>query len=120
MEINEGKLFIVQEELPAAQGNFMEQKAGMSANNSKPRQWTRIGIPAESIPRLYSIDGHLYGANEESVVEFTDGGTTTRLLASPRRRPAASSLDALDSLCTPTLFHGPGVQLRISTCAAIY
>lgn len=70
----------------------------------KTRQWHVLDIPGQKQSTLSVIDGHLYAANGENIFEIMDGGKGTRLLASTRRRPAASSLDSIDGFGSPGLF----------------
>jgi hypothetical protein len=57
----------------------------------------------------------LYAASDENIFEITENGKGTHILASTRRRPAASALDLLSSLGSPVLFSG----LNHSLCASI-
>jgi len=77
------------------------------------RQWKTLDVRVQPNTGLDALDGHLYAVNRESIFEITDGGKGTRILASTRRRPAASALDSLDSLGSPVLFSRPNHSLGV-------
>jgi hypothetical protein len=60
---------------------------------------------------LFGLNGRSFAVNASTVLEIIDHGKSTRVLASNRRRPAASLLDA-EALGQPFLFEGPGHSLR--------
>jgi Ca2+-binding EF-hand superfamily protein len=72
--------------------------------NFKTQNWQVLAFPEQQQSTLYAIDGHLYSVNNESILEITDDGQGTRILASTRRRPAAATLDSLDGFGSPILF----------------
>ena len=74
--------------------------------------WDRLQIPVEKASRIFAIADHLYAANDECIVELLNKGEGTRVLASCRRRPVKSTLDALESLGEVVLFPGPGNSVR--------
>lgn len=76
------------------------------------RCWERLEIPIEKASRLFTVGARFYAATDECIVELTDGGHSTRILASCRRRPVASALDALDGYGDLTLFPGPENSVR--------
>jgi hypothetical protein len=55
---------------------------------------------------LFTVAGHLFATDENTILEITDGGQGTRILASTRRRPAESTLDSLDNLGSPSPIAG--------------
>jgi hypothetical protein len=75
------------------------------------KQWETLNVRVQNNSRLFAVDGHLYAADPEGILEITDGGKGTHILASTRRRPAASALDSLDNLGWPILFGGPNHSL---------
>jgi hypothetical protein len=85
----------------------------------KTAQWKALPISDGSDYALFVVNDRLYAANPATVIEITEDGTATRLLASARRQPPASALDG-----QPTgrsmLFEGPGHSLRITTRNKIY
>jgi hypothetical protein len=98
------------------QGNFYLSEGGqVKKYDFKTRQWGTLNIPSQNNSQLYAIDGRLFTANEESIIEITDGGKGTHILAGTRRRPAASALDSLGGLGSPVLFSG----LNRSLCAIV-
>ena len=83
------------------------------------QRWQVLPISDGGHYELFAVHAHLYAANQNLIFEIVDGGNGTRLMASNRRRPAASALDTQD-LGTPTLFAGPGHSLRVSTKNKIF
>src|ERR1039457_7194058 len=79
------------------------------------RDWQKLDIPEEGDCNLFAVDGHLFTTGQNTIVEIRDNGKSTRILASARRRPAASILDSLSSLGSPVLFSG----LNHTLCASI-
>jgi TolB-like protein len=84
----------------------------MQKSDFQGKQWHKLVFPGQKRLRLFVVSGGLFAANEESIFEIANGGATTHILASCRRRPAASTLDALDTLGKVTLFPGPNRSLR--------
>jgi Ca2+-binding EF-hand superfamily protein len=82
------------------------------------QQWQTLKISDGNNYELFTVNGHLYAANGSVIFEITDGGAATQILASARRRPPVSVLDALD-FGTPVLFEGPNHSLRVSTGSKI-
>lgn len=78
------------------------------------REWRNLAIPETGDCELFVVNEHLYAANGSMILELLDENGHTRLLASMRRRPAASSLDSED-FGTPVLFEGPEHSLRVAT-----
>jgi hypothetical protein len=83
------------------------------------RQWRVLACSNGDNYELFNVNGHLYAANENGMIEILDGGKATRILASSRRQPPASVLDTRD-LGTPTLFAGPDSSLRVCTQDRIF
>ncbi|MBC8003392.1 MAG: hypothetical protein H7X97_12465 [Opitutaceae bacterium] len=75
--------------------------------------WTKLGAAARNYRSIYRVNGHLYLSNDESILEVSEDGRTTRILASTRRRPAVTALDEIATLGGPALFAGPGHTLRV-------
>jgi len=88
--------------------------------NSKILQWETLNIPGLNGSQLFGIDGHLYAANNESILEIIDGGTGTHLLASTRRRPTVSILDSLDGLGSPILFSAGNHSLGVAIGTKVF
>lgn len=78
----------------------------------KTRRWEILPIPVEKPTQLFSINARLYGANDEAIFEILEGGHSTRLLASSRRRPVSSRLDSFHSLGEVILFPGTANSVR--------
>jgi hypothetical protein len=78
----------------------------------KTRRWEILPVPVEQPTQLFTVNARLYGANNEAIFEILDGGHSTRLLASARRRPVSSRLDSFYSLGEVILFPGPANCLR--------
>jgi len=83
------------------------------------QRWQVLPISDGGNYELFAVNAQLYAANQNLIFEIVDGGNGTRLMASNRRRPAASVLDTQD-LGTPTLFAGPDHSLRVSTKNKIF
>jgi hypothetical protein len=75
------------------------------------RQWQVLDISDGNNYELFALNGHLYAANSDAILEITDNGKATRLLASTRRRPPISVLDT-QPLGAPILFSGSNRSLR--------
>jgi Ca2+-binding EF-hand superfamily protein len=86
----------------------------------KTRQWQILDFPGQKQSKLFAIEGHLYAANDETILEITDGGKGTRLLASTRRRPAVTALDSIDSFGSPDLFPSLNHPLCANIGSKIY
>jgi Ca2+-binding EF-hand superfamily protein len=95
------------------------------------KQWENLDVPGLNNSRLAAVNGRLYAANSESIFEITGPSNGTRILASTRRRPAASALDSLDTLGSPSptaggyplppqLFSGPEHSLYASVGNKIF
>ncbi len=78
----------------------------------RSRRWEKLGYPGMQGAELFVVNGRLYAANADGIHELLDDGQGTRVLASTRRRPAASALDSLATLGGPTLFPGPNGAVR--------
>jgi hypothetical protein len=83
------------------------------------RQWSVVGASDGNHYELFAVDGKLYAADRNTVMELSEDGNTTRILASNRRQPPAGALDTED-LGTPTVFAGPGRSLRVSAKDKIF
>lgn len=82
-------------------------------------QWQALKISDGNQYQLFAVDGRLFAANGNSILEIIDGGKSTRILASTRRQPSVSRLDAKE-LGSPSLFEGPNDSLRVSAGAKIF
>lgn len=76
------------------------------------RQWQALEILDGGNYQLFNVADHLYAANPGLIMEILEGGKSTHILASSRRRPAVSALDT-EELGTPALFEGPQHSLRV-------
>jgi len=89
------------------------------------QEWRTLEISGENASDLFSVAGHLYAADPESIIEITDDGGC-KILASTRRRPAVTMLDSLDTFAVrpffprPQLFAGPEDSLCASIGNKIY
>ncbi len=82
-------------------------------------KWQNVEIPEAGQCDLFSVAGHLYGANSDTIFELMDDGSA-RILAATRRRPAVTILDSLEALQSPQLFAGPDQSLCASVGKNIY
>ena len=87
--------------------------------DSISQQWQVLPVSNGNNYELFAINGHLYAASGDMIFEILDGGKSTRILASARRNPPASTLDR-EGLGTPTLFEGPNHSLRVCTSSKIF
>ena len=62
------------------------------------RQWRTLPVPRLEADQLFTVGEHLFATGRNTIFEITDEGRGTRILASTRRHPAESALDALNSL----------------------
>ncbi|MDB6016425.1 MAG: Calcium-binding EF-hand-containing protein [Pedosphaera sp.] len=99
---------------------YLSQRVGMKKYDFRTHQWETLKFPGQALAQLFAVNGHLYAANGESIFEILDGGQSSRLLASCRRRPAVSVLDSLESLGNVTLFPGPDNSLRAGVGNDVY
>ena len=83
------------------------------------RTWQALPVSDGENYELFNVGGHLYAANGTLIFEITDGGKSSRILASTRRQPPASALDSAD-LGAPVLFPGPANSLRAATPRGVY
>ncbi|MEO7300281.1 MAG: hypothetical protein ABI042_17080, partial [Verrucomicrobiota bacterium] len=86
----------------------------------KTRLWQKLPIPVQTLAQLFTVDGRLFAATGESIIELLDGGQGSRILASTRRRPSASLLDSFENLGKPVLFAGPNGSLRTYVGKNVY
>jgi len=83
------------------------------------KQWQVLPVSDGNNYEIFSVNDHLYAANGNIILEIIDGGKATHILASARRQPPVSVLDARD-LGTPILFEGPNHSLRVRARGKIY
>lgn len=86
----------------------------------KGNQWHALPISDGNNYQLFNVNGHLYATDRTIIFEVTDGGKSTKLLASSRRRPAKTALDSLEFDVAPVLFPGPGNSLRTSVAGHLF
>jgi curli biogenesis system outer membrane secretion channel CsgG len=91
---------------------YLSDNARCDVFNFKTRQWQTLNLPGLNNSELFALDKHLYAASGESILEILDGGSSTRVLASTRRRPALSALDSKEELGRPILFSTPDRPLN--------
>jgi TolB-like protein len=99
---------------------YVSDWKGIKRYNLASKQWETLSALEPNLSQLFNFDGHLYGANDQSIFEILDHGHSTRILASTRRRPAVTALDSVANLNSPTLFPGPGKTIRTSVEGKLY
>ena len=99
---------------------YVGESSGIKKYDFDRRRWESLALPGQSLPQLFAFGGHLYSTTTVGISEILDDGRSTRLLASTRRRPAATALDSLATLDGPALFPGPGGALRAQVGNKIY
>src|SRR5262249_29092403 len=57
----------------------------------KTGAWESFSVPWQKPTRLFVVAQRILAANDEGILEILDGGRTIKVLASTRRRPAAST-----------------------------
>jgi TolB-like protein len=73
--------------------------------------WEALLLPEVGDCELFCVSDHLYATTPTVVMEISEGGAQSRILASSRRRPAVSVLDT-GELAPRALFPSPGGRLR--------
>jgi hypothetical protein len=87
----------------------------------KTRQWTVTELPQHADAHFFTIGGRLFAASSELIFEVKDDGRESVIMASTRRRPAASVLDSLDDLGkSVVLAEGPEGTVRAWVKENIY
>jgi len=85
---------------------FSSENGPLQEFNFQKREWRNLEIPEQDGYELFTVAGHLFATDDNTILEITDGGRRTRVLASTRRRPVKSALDSLDNLGSPSPFAG--------------
>ena len=80
--------------------------------NLRTKVWDAVPVMVQEPVRVRSINNRLYVTTSESILELSEKQDEARILASRRRRPAASPLDELEGLNLVPLFPGPAGALR--------
>jgi Ca2+-binding EF-hand superfamily protein len=93
---------------------FTSNNGQIKKYDSAKRQWRILPVSDGSNYELFTVSNRLYAASQNIIFEIMPEGNATRILASNRRQPPASALDAED-LGTPVLFGGPDGSLRVAT-----
>jgi Ca2+-binding EF-hand superfamily protein len=106
VEMFRGSLYLMEDHEFIMEGNQVGHKGRIIKYDSKTGRWEPLKIPEQGIFQLTTVNDSLFAANSESILEITDSGRGTRVLASTRRRPAASALDALSGFGAPILYSG--------------
>ena len=81
--------------------------------------WQVLKVSDGNNYELFAINGHLYAANGNTILEITNDGQSTRILASTRRQPPVSVLDT-EMFGPPTMFEGPKHSLRVYTNGKLF
>jgi hypothetical protein len=84
------------------------------------RSWETFSVPWQETPHLSIANGRLFAVTGESIFEIAGGGRHISVLASCRRRPAASVLDSLDKLENARIFSAPDGSLCASAGKKVY
>ena len=85
---------------------FSSENGPLQKFDFQKREWQNLEIPEQDGYELFTVAGHLFATDDNTILEITDGGQGTRILASTRRRPVKSALDSLDNLGSPSPFGG--------------
>jgi hypothetical protein len=84
------------------------------------KQWRELPFPGQDHTQLFGANNHLYAANSEAIWEILNGGQSSRILASTRRRPIVTSLDSRDTLASPALFSGKDNALCVALNGEVF
>src|SRR6185437_11772907 len=96
------------------QALYVSDRDAIRRYDFKRRQWKELPFPGQDRADLFAINHHLYAASSETIWEILDDGQSSRILASTRRQPPASSLDSRETLGRPVLFAGKDNSLRVA------
>ncbi|HXI71291.1 MAG TPA: EF-hand domain-containing protein [Verrucomicrobiae bacterium] len=126
----QGDIYLMDDESVIDEGNRAGHNLSIKKYDRKTAHWQTLEIQFpdkfeqktvfQGPPQLFVVNNHLFAANFQSIFEITEDGHGTHILASTRRRPAATSLDRLDDLGSPVLFSGSNNTLRGSIGSKIY
>ena len=72
----------------------------------KERRWEDLAVPLQGQSRICRVGSRLFVCTPDSILEIGAEGRQARLLASNRRRPAVTALDAVEPLNCPPLLSG--------------
>jgi curli biogenesis system outer membrane secretion channel CsgG len=84
---------------------FVAQGAELLGLDWRSKQWKRFPLPSAT-GDIYVVNEKPFLSAEEAIYEITGDGSSTVVLASARRKPALTTLDALPTLGRPQLFPG--------------
>ncbi len=99
---------------------YVSDRDAIRRYDSRRKEWQELPFPGQDRAQLYTVNNHLYAASSDGIWEILDGGKSTRILASVRRRPVASALDSRDTLGQPALFSGKDNSLCVALNGDIF
>ena len=94
---------------------YYGEAGGLRWYDLTARHWEKLAAPWELAVQLQAVAGRFYAVNSYAIFEILNRGATIRVLASTRRQPAVTALDAEGDLGYPKLFASP----ENSLCALI-
>ena len=68
---------------------------GLARYRFKQKSWETIPVPLGTGGRIYLLNGRLYLATQDSLLEVNADSAEVRILVSSRRQPAANEMDSL-------------------------
>jgi len=74
---------------------FVSARNHLARFRFRERTWETIPVPMEGGAEITALNGRLYLATGDSLLEVQPDARTVQILASARRRPAANELDSL-------------------------
>lgn len=98
---------------------FTSNGGQLSKYDDASRTWRTLELPQSDNCELFTVNGHLYTADTNSIIEILDDGNATQIVARNRRQPPVSNLDT-EYLGTPILFPGRNHSLRLSTGTKVF
>ena len=96
---------------------FSTEEGSLQKFDFRTQEWRTLEIPGSGNCDLFTVAGHLFATDNNSIFEISYDGQA-RILASTRRRPSTSALDSFENLgfrsplgwgrsSPPELFSGP-------------
>ncbi len=99
---------------------YYGEAGGLRWYDMTARRWEKLAAPWELPVQLQTVAGRFYAVNSYAIFEILNRGATIQVLASTRRQPAVTALDAEGDLGYPKLFASPGNTLCALVNGQVY
>jgi hypothetical protein len=101
---------------------WLYARAGLALRrySLKEHRWEDPGWPVDGVFRLARIGSQLYITTSDSILRVNADNAGIQVLASSRRRPAVTALDALPELGVPPVFGGPDGALQAVVAGKVW